>query len=56
MGVAYAPFEDPPPPPSPPQQLATRIVTQPADATECNYVIMFFIIGMVLIALTDSKD
>lgn len=55
MGVAYAPFEDLVPPPVP----SFRPVVQAPpsferDATECNYLVMFFVAGVFLIALADS--
>jgi hypothetical protein len=60
MGVSYAPFDDPvaprPPSYSPPvPSKGPAGFTMPErDSTECNYIIMFFVIGVFAIALTDS--
>ena len=56
MGISYAPFED-----------STQMVTGPPprvvrfqeripekDSTECNYLVMFFVVGVFLIALSDA--
>jgi hypothetical protein len=60
MGLAYAPFEDStaPKPPSllhfPDGTPAVNIPVPISDNTECNYVAMFFVVGVFLIAITDS--
>lgn len=60
MGIAYAPFEDlgaPKPPVYDPLRIETikTVVHQPeADATECNYLVMFFVIGIFALALSDA--
>jgi hypothetical protein len=59
MAISYAPFEDvsaPKPPIYDPLKLgAVGKVSRPeADATECNYIVMFFVIGVFLIALSDA--
>jgi hypothetical protein len=60
MGIAYAPFEDataPKPPIYDPLRIETlkKVVRQPEpDATECNYLVMFFVIGIFAIALADT--
>jgi hypothetical protein len=60
MGLAYAPFEDEfaPKPPSllhfPDGDPLTKVNLSVSDNTECNYVAMFFVIGIFLIAITDS--
>jgi hypothetical protein len=62
MGIAYAPFEDmgePKPPVYDPLRIETikTVVRQPeADATECNYLVMFFVIGIFALALSDAGE
>lgn len=60
MGLSYAPFGDfdddpgvPRPPVFDPLRL-TKIQPGQADATECNYLVMFFVIGVFAIALVDG--
>jgi hypothetical protein len=54
MGVSYAPFEDPvaPRPPSYIPDYKPQPIQR--DATECNYLIMFFVAGVFLLAIVDS--
>ena len=59
MGLSYAPFEDPvaprPPSYSPIQMETIKNLKAPQqDATECNYLVMFFVIGVFALALTDA--
>jgi hypothetical protein len=59
MGLSYAPFEDfgaPRPPVYDPLRIERlKNITKPeADATECNYLVMFFVIGVFAIALGDA--
>ena len=59
MGLSYAPFEDPvsprPPSYSPIQMEDIKKLSAPQqDATECNYLVMFFVIGVFGLALTDA--
>ena len=59
MGISYAPFEDvtaPRPPVYDPLRTERlRKVTRPeVDSTECNYLVMFFVIGVFAIALADA--
>lgn len=53
MGVAYAPFDDPPV-----AAPSFRPVVAPAqferDATECNYLVIFFVAGVFLLGLADT--
>jgi hypothetical protein len=54
MGLAYAPFVPEVGPP-------TQVLTVPPgpiknDRTECNYLVMFFVIGVVLLGISDSLD
>jgi hypothetical protein len=56
MGVAYAPFDDPVPPPVPSfRSTAAAPPSFERDATECNYLVMFFVAGVFLMALADSS-
>lgn len=60
MGVAYAPIDDDiaPKPPSvfrhPDGKPIVSIPAPVSDNTECNYVVMFFVIGVFLIGITDA--
>lgn len=59
MGLAYAPFElDPeirPPSYVDPIKLKIQDLKVPEqDATECNYLVMFFVIGIFALALSDT--
>ena len=59
MGLAYAPFElEPevrPPSYSDPIKLKISELKAPEqDATECNYLVMFFVIGVFALALSDT--
>ena len=59
MGLSYAPFEDPvaprPPSYSPIKMETIKNLSAPQqDATECNYLVMFFVAGIFLMALADS--
>ena len=57
MVVAYAPFEDPITP-KPPSAMAVAQNIKGAipvsDNTECNYIVMGFILGIFVISLVDS--
>lgn len=53
MVMAYAPFDNPREsrPPSAPQ----RLMALPApESTECNWLVMFFVVGVFALALSDS--
>lgn len=55
MGLSYAPFEDlvaPRPPSYVPEIPKVNLPEQ--GTTECNWLVMFFVIGVFAIALTDS--
>jgi len=55
MALSYAPFEDtwsPRPKAYVPLQLPKGVVS--SDNTECNYVAMFFIGGVILMGIMDS--
>jgi hypothetical protein len=51
--------EEPPRRPTRPRQQSTkpspeRVPTMMEGETECNYVILFFIVGVIVLALMDS--
>ena len=61
MTVSYAPFEDRwaptppsyvPPEPAKPKPMTLALPT--SDNTECNYIVMFFIGGVILMGIMDS--
>ena len=59
MGLSYAPFEDavaPRPPSYSHIQMEDikKLSAPQQDATECNYLVMFFVIGVFGLALTDA--
>lgn len=59
MGLSYAPFEDeaaPRPPSYSPIKMETikNLSAPQQDATECNYLVMFFVIGVFALALSDT--
>ena len=59
MGLSYAPFEDPvaprPPSYSPVKMETIKNFSAPQqDATECNYLVMFFVVGVFALALSDT--
>ena len=53
QGLSYAPFEMDLGPPvqmmMPPSPIKT-------DRTECNYLVMFFVMGVVLLGISDSMS
>ena len=67
--IGYCPLEDDPPPtpppptqqqeirkplPSPPQGKLPETQGMGFEDTECNYVVMFFVIGVIVLAVMDS--
>ena len=56
MAISYAPFDDnwapkpiaPKPPTPPPRNIPT------SDNTECNYIVMAFVGGIILMGIMDS--
>lgn len=60
MGLSYAPFEDTnaQKPPSlmhlPDGTPIPKISLPVSDNTECNYIVMFFVIGVFLISISDA--
>ena len=56
MAVAYAPFEDPRPlaptrAPATPSKVPKGVEM---DNTECNYVVLLFVVGTFVLAIVDS--
>ena len=61
MPISYFPLEPdfikPPPPPVSAQEQAPRAVAPAAfegETTECNYLVLIFVVGVLFLALTDS--
>jgi hypothetical protein len=56
MALSYAPFEDvrAPKPPvySNPIKISESLPT--SDNTECNYIVMFFVAGVIIMGIMDS--
>jgi hypothetical protein len=53
--IGYCPieFDEPPPPVNPPVKRKI-VVEEPLATTECNYVVMFFIVGVMALAAMDA--
>ena len=66
MGISYAPFDSEPitkPPVYDPLKLGQAkqgIIQGPGrtimDSTECNWIVLFFVMGVFLLALTDTPS
>lgn len=56
MALSYAPFDDSAPgvPKAVPKELLRRGPLPEVDGTECNYLVMFFVGGVFLMALVDT--
>ena len=54
--IGYCPieFEETPPPPVNPPVKRKIVVEEPLATTECNYLVMFFIVGVIALAAMDS--
>jgi hypothetical protein len=54
--ISYCPLEDDPPirPSRPVQAPPIKISNDPSENTECNYLVMFFILGVLGLAITDN--
>lgn len=54
--IGYCPieFDETPPPPVNPQVKRKIVVEEPMATTECNYLVMFFIVGVIALAGMDS--
>lgn len=54
MSLSYAPFDDTRAP-KPPLAIPKAIPNFPtSDNTECNYIVMFFVAGVIVMGLMDS--
>jgi len=56
MAIAMAPFNDMDPGPMGPPRVVkpgSAVALKNPDNTECNYLVMFFIVGVFVMALTD---
>ena len=58
--IAFAPIEEIPPPPPPPKQTSQgAVVPVPTNqamfvgSTECSYLLMFFVFGVVALSIKD---
>lgn len=59
--IAFAPIEELPPPPPPPQQTSQGppVVAPPRSqgmfggSTECSYLLMFFVFGVIALSVKD---
>lgn len=55
MAVAYAPFgEDESPQVKTPPRVVPKSPLPVSDNTECNYIVMGFVVGVFLLGLVDS--
>lgn len=54
--IGYCPieFDEPPPPPVNPVVKRQVVVEEPLATTECNYLVMFFIVGVIALAAMDA--
>jgi hypothetical protein len=54
--IGYCPieFEETPPPPVNPVVKRQVVVEEPLATTECNYLVMFFIVGVIALAAMDA--
>jgi hypothetical protein len=54
MAVAFAPFDDSPGESSRPPRVVVNKGLPVSDNTECNYIVMGFVIGVFVLGLVDS--
>ena len=54
MGLAYAPIDEEPPDRRPPLYKKEPIQKPIVDNTECNYIILWFLGGFIIMNLFDS--
>jgi hypothetical protein len=54
--IGYCPieFDETPPPPVNPQVKRKIVIEEPMATTECNYLVMFFIVGVIALAGMDA--
>lgn len=53
--IGYCPIEEEPVAP-PPRPKKVMVPQKTMEDTECNYVVMFFIVGVLTLALMDTLD
>lgn len=57
--IGYCPLEEEPPVQRPKRAVRvkpTQKVTPGLEECECNYLVMFFIVGVLILAVTDSMQ
>lgn len=57
--IGYCPLEEEPPVQHPKRVVRmkpTQKVTPRLEECECNYLVMFFIVGVLILAVTDSMQ
>lgn len=56
--IGYCPIEEEPvaPPPRPKKVMVPQTKPGTVEDTECNYVVMFFIVGVLTLALMDTLE
>ena len=54
--IGYCPIEEPITPPAQRRVSVPQKKPMTAEDTECNYVVMFFIVGVLTLALMDTLD
>ena len=54
MVISYAPFDEPPKPPPPVRMNLVPKNVPASDDTECNYIVMAFVGGIILMGIMDS--
>jgi len=56
--IGYCPLDEEPPVQRQPRVVSTkpvhRTVSTGPEESECNYLVMFFIVGVLVLAVTDS--
>ena len=50
--IGFAPFGGDSPPPRRPRLVKSRVA--PHERTECNYLVIFFIVGVLALAMGDA--
>jgi hypothetical protein len=54
MAVAFAPFDESEPLARPPKVVVNKGQIPVSDNTECNYILMGFVVGIFILGLVDS--
>ena len=56
--IGYCPLEELEPPTRPQEMVVAEKLKSPVglEETECNYAVMAFIVGVLILALADSMD